>query len=89
VPRDEGRRESTRREQPGRGGADREDRRLGVLGERELILGAVENDAAQRLAERGVGLGERLTAERLGVGQRAAHADLLRTLAGKEEGDHW
>ena len=76
-------------EQPARGDADREDRRLRVLGQRQLILGPFEAQAAERLAERGVGLGERLAADRKRVGERLAHADLLRTLSGKDEGDHW
>ena len=46
------------------GDADGEDRRLRVLGERQLILGPFEAEPAQRLAERGVGLRERLAADR-------------------------
>ena len=50
--------------------------------------GPSKHDAAERLAERGVGLVEGLAADREGLGERLAHADLLRTLAGKQEGDH-
>ncbi len=63
--------------------------RLGVFGQRELILGTVENDAAERLAERDVGLRDGLAADRIGVGERPAHADLLRALSRKDERDHW
>src|SRR5476649_1379646 len=88
VPRDERRREPARRQESGGRGTDREDRRLRMLGQRQLILGAVEDDAAERLAERRVGLVERLAADRERVGQGAAHANLLRALSGKDESDH-
>ena len=88
VAGDERGREPARREQAVGGDADRQDRRLRVLGQRQLVLGAVEEEAAQRLAERRVGLVERLAADRKRVGQRLAHADLLRSLSGKDEGDH-
>ena len=60
-----------------------------ILGQRQLILGPFEAQTAQRLAERGVGFVERLAADRKGLGQRLAHADLLRSLSGKNEGDQW
>ena len=50
--------------------------------------GPSKHEAAERLAERRVGLGERLAADRERVGQRLAHADLLRALSGKDECDH-
>ena len=53
----------------------------------ELVLGPFEAETAERLAERRVGLVEGLAADRKGVGERLAHADLLRSLAGKDEGD--
>ncbi len=75
-----------RHQQPARGDADAEDRRLRVLGEHQLIFGTFETQLAERLAERGVRLGERLAADGKRVGQRLAHADLLRALSGKDEG---
>jgi hypothetical protein len=42
------------------------------FGQRELIFGTVEDDAAERLAERDVGLLDGLAADRIGVGKRAA-----------------
>ena len=50
--------------------------------------GPVEAQRAQRLAERRVRFVERLAADRKRVGQRLAHADFLRALSGKDEGDH-
>ena len=41
-----------------------------------------------RLADRLVGLGERLAADGERLGERAAHADLLRSLSWKDECDH-
>ena len=75
-----------RHEQAARGDADAEERRLRVLGERQLILGAFEAQPAERLAQCGVRFGERLAADRKRLGERPAHADLLRTLSGKDEG---
>ena len=88
VPRHEGGRESARREQPVGRDAHGENRRLRVLRQRELRLGALEADAAERLAERGIGFGKRLAADRERVGERAAHPDFLRSLSRKERGDH-
>ena len=80
---------AARRQHAGGRDADRQDGRLRVLGQRQLVLGPFE---AQRRtadpAKRGIGLVERRP--RLGerLGQRPAHADLLRTLSGKEKRDH-
>jgi hypothetical protein len=88
VPRHELRAQPFGRQQAPRGDAHGEDGRLCVLGERQLIGGAVEDEAAQRLAQRRVGLGEGVAADGKPIGQRAAHADRLRPLAGEEKGNH-
>ena len=54
----------------------------------ELVLRTVEDDAAERLAERRVRLLEGLAANRKRLRQGAAHADLLCPLSWKEEGNH-
>jgi len=69
------------------GDADGEDGRLGVFGEAELFLWAVEEDAAEGEAEGFIGLGEGGGGDGEGLGEGAAHADGLGALAGKEEGD--
>ena len=69
--------------------ADRKDGGLRVLGQRELVVRAFEAERAQRLAERGIGFGKRLAADWKGVGERLAHADLLRALSRKDECNHW
>ena len=63
----------------------RQDRRLGVRGQRQLLLGPLEASFDSEKPERVVGLVE--DGARLGerVVQRAAHADLLGALPGKEE----
>jgi hypothetical protein len=71
------------------GSAHRENRRLRVLGQRQLVVGAFEDDATQRIAERRVGLVERFAADRISIRERPAHADFLRALSWKDEGDHW
>ena len=81
--------EAARRQQPAGGDADGENRRLLILGQREPILGPFEADSAQRLAQRVVRLGEGLAADRERLRQRLAHADFLRSLSWKNEGDHW
>ena len=62
----------------------REQRRLGIMRERELLGRSFKAEAAERRAERGVGAIE----DRLGGGIRLrevfAHAGLLRTLTWKE-----
>ncbi len=75
-------------EQPIRGNAHGENRRLRVLGERQRVGGAVEDQIAQRLAERGVGFVEHLAALRELLGERLAHADGLRALSGKKKCNH-
>ena len=85
-----------RREHAAGGDADGENRRLRVLGQRQLILGAVGEHARAatrrqppvgRGGERRVGLGQRGVGLGKGRGERHAHADLLRALPGKHEGD--
>ena len=88
MPGDERGREPARCQQPERGDADSQDRRLRVLGQDQLILRALEDHAAERLAQRRVRFVEGLTADRERIGKRLAHADLLRALTGKENGDH-
>ncbi len=60
------------------------------LGDRVLVVLVDEDVAGQRLAEQRrhdlVGLRERLRHDRLGVAQFAQHVDVLRALAGVEEG---
>ena len=65
----------------------REQGRLGVDRQVELVGGSLEGQAADRLAERGVGFGEDGRGGRRGGGQGLAHADRLRPLAGEDEGD--
>ena len=74
--------------EPVDGDADGEDRGLRVLGEQQLLFGPFEAQAAQRLAERLVGLGERLAADRKRLGELLAHADFLGALTGKHTGNH-
>ena len=69
------------------GGAVREERRLRVVREREILGRPAEHEPAERLAERGVDLVERATRGRKGVGEVPGHAGLLRALAGKEQND--
>ena len=88
VSGDKRRPDPARLEQPERRHAHREDGGLRVLRQREPVLGAVEDQPAERLAERGVGLVERPAADRKGIGQSPAHARLLATLAGEQTGDH-
>src|SRR5207244_7132678 len=88
VPRDQRRRDAARRQQPARRNAHRENRRLRVFGEREAILRSFEDEGAERLAQRRIGFVERLAADRVGGGERLAHADLLRSLSWKNEGNH-
>jgi len=88
VPGDKRRRDTFRRQQPVRRDARREDRRLRVLGQRQLVLGTFETELAERLAQRRVCLGKRLRAHGKRVGERLAHADLLRTLTREDECQH-
>ena len=65
----------------------REQRRLGVLGPVELVLGAFPGEPADRLAEGLVGDAERVGGGGRGLGEGAAHPDGLAALAGEHEGD--
>src|SRR5262249_31566232 len=75
--------------EPVRGSAHGENGRLLILSQRQLIFGTLEAETAQRFAERGIGLVERLPTNGERVGQRFAHADFLRSLSGKNERDQW
>ena len=95
VSGDEGRARCRARQHAARRDAGGQDRRLRVLGQRQLILGPLEAERAQttQMAARrrvkaasassnvGAGLREAL-------GERLPHADLLRSLSGKDERDH-
>ena len=86
---DKRRPEAARRDQPLGGDAHRENRGLRVFRQRQLVLGPFEDRAAERLAKRRVGVLEGPAADGKRIGERAAHADLLRSLPGKDERDHW
>ncbi len=76
-------------EEPLRRDADGENGRLCVRGQHQLIFGPFETETAQRSPKRRVRFVEQLAADRKGFGERLPHADFLRTLAGKDERDHW
>jgi hypothetical protein len=64
-----------------------EDGRLGVFSEAQLVFGTVKKNAAQGKSQRFVGFGKGRGGDGESFGERTAHADGLRTLAGKEECD--
>ena len=66
--------------------ADRQNRRLGVFSELELILRPIKDQPREREAESLVGLGKGLGGNRKALGEFAAHAYGLRTLPRKEKG---
>ena len=72
--------------QPAGGDADRKNGGLGVLRQSEPIGRALEAERADGLAKGAIGLGKCLCAHREGLGQRAAHAHLLRTLSREQKG---
>ncbi len=72
-------------EHPRRGDAYRHQRRLGVLGERQLVLRPLEHEPGQVLGKRFVDFLVDLPCLGVGLGQRLAHADRLRSLARKYE----
>jgi hypothetical protein len=88
VAGDETRRQAARLEEPAGSCAHGQNRGLRVFSQRQAILGAVENDAAERLPERRIGLVERLAADGVRVGKGLPHPDRLRSLSWKNEGDH-
>ncbi len=88
VPGHERRRHASGRQRAPDRHADGEDRRLRVLGEHEPILGPVEAQAAQGLAQRGIGLGHGGPALGIRLGPGLAHADLLGPLPRKQECNH-
>ena len=71
---------SARRDQTLGRDAHGENRRLRVLGQRQRLRGAVEDQRAQRVAERRIGLLEHLPALAKLLDERFAHADRLGTL---------
>jgi hypothetical protein len=60
-------------------------RRLRVLGQAQVVVGPFEHQLREALPERVVDLLKYLAGGGKGIGQRPAHADLLRSLAGKYE----
>ncbi len=68
--------------------AHRENRRLRVFGEREAVRRTIEDQVTQRLAERPIGFVEHCPRFGKLRGEAPAHADRLRALAGKKEGNH-
>ena len=70
-------------QRPKRGDRNRHQRRLGVGGQRQLVLGAVPDGVAQALAERLVHFLEDAAAFGKGVGELSAHTDGLATLSGE------
>ena len=72
---------------PHRRERDRHQRRLRVLGERQLLRRPFPHDRAEPVAERGVDLIEYRAGGGKGVGQRLAHADGLTALPWKHECD--
>src|SRR5262249_24901541 len=69
------------------GNRRRQDRGLRVRGELQVRLGPLEAELRQRGAENAVGFLEDGPALREGRGERLAHPDVLRSLAGEDEGD--
>src|SRR5688572_16070963 len=63
-----------------------QDGRLRVVRARELIVRTLPHHIRQRCAEYFVGFLESLARNRKRVGQILPHADVLRTLSGKNEG---
>jgi hypothetical protein len=81
---DEGRLDASCGEDALRGNADRENRRLRVLRQHQLVFGTLENDLCET-GERGFRLVEHRAGFRVRIGQRAAHAHLLGALTWKYE----
>ena len=67
----------------------RHQRRLGVLGQDQLLARALEHQLRELLAEGVVHLLEQLARGGEGGGELAAHADRLASLAGEDEGVDW
>src|SRR3954471_8749479 len=88
VSREIRRRQPTGRKEPVRRNADGENRGLRVFRERQAVFRTVEDDAAERLAERVVRFGKSVAADRKRIGQGLPHAWLLRSLSRKNCGNH-
>jgi hypothetical protein len=69
------------------GDADGEDGRLGVLREAEVFFRAFKDEFGERETEGFIGFSKGLGGEGKLLGERAAHANGLRTLPRKEEGN--
>src|SRR5262245_24661481 len=80
--------DTARFDQPQHRDAHRQDCRLCVLRKLQRLSRALETERAQRFAERRIGLGKRIAADRKVLSERLSHPDLLRSLAGKDECDH-
>jgi len=65
--------------------ADRHKRRLGILGQAQRIVRALEHQTAELLLQGVVDLLEHQARHRECLGEVAAHTDRLRPLAGKHE----
>src|SRR6187455_3136535 len=65
-----------------------ENGRLRILRQQQPLLGPLETHRAQGLAQSLVGLAKGVAADREGIGQVLAHADLLGTLPGEDTRDH-
>ena len=68
------------------GDGRRHQRRLGVFGEAQGILGAFEHDFRERDAERIIDFLEDSAGRGIGLGKIVPHADSLAALSGKGEG---
>ncbi len=81
----EGRRDAFFGEDAGGGDGDGENRRLGVLGELEVVFRTFEDEGGEREAESGIGFFEGGSGDGECIVEGAAHAYILRALAGEEE----
>ena len=68
-----------------RGDRNRQQRRLGVLGQFQLVVRTFKTQAGNREAERLIGLFKHAPRGGVRVGQRLAHAGGLRALAGEQK----
>src|SRR4029078_7557067 len=77
-----------RRQQPIDCRAHGQDRGLCVFGERETLGRTIEDQVAERFAQRGIRFEEDIAALGELAAERLAHPDRLRTLPWKEECNH-
>jgi len=71
---------------PQRGYAGGQQRRLSVDGVSKFVLGSIETEIAERETQRMVSLFQGFTRDGVGVGQRFCHADALAALSGEKKG---